>query len=62
MTRPALSVAAAAPGIAPACTPDASQPVPPAAIPPAPLSSLHGRIAYSTLGGNNWVMNAKGLA
>ena len=36
---------------------------PPAAhrsIPPAPLSSLHGRIVYSTRGGDIWVMNANG--
>jgi Tol biopolymer transport system component len=29
-------------------------------IPPAPRSSLHGRIAYSTRGGDIWVMNANG--
>jgi TolB protein len=29
-------------------------------IPPASLSSLHGRIAYSTPGGDIWVMNANG--
>ena len=29
-------------------------------IPPAPVSSLHGRIAYSTRTGDIWVMNANG--
>src|SRR5919201_1070847 len=42
-----------------ACTADASGPRP-GAVPPAPRSSLHGRIAYSTHGGDIWVMNANG--
>src|SRR5919201_2769035 len=42
-----------------ACTADASGPRP-GAVPPAARSSLHGRIAYSTHGGDIWVMNANG--
>jgi WD40-like Beta Propeller Repeat len=39
---------------------DATPPARSAAIPPAPQRSLHGKIAYSTRGGDIWVMNATG--
>ena len=38
----------------------APRPARPSAIPPAPLSSLHGRIVYSIRDGDIWVVNADG--
>jgi opacity protein-like surface antigen len=60
MTRHLGTVAAATLALASACAADASQPATQAAIPPAAASSLHGRIADSTHGGDIWVMNANG--
>ncbi len=60
MTRHLGTAAAATLALASACAADASQPATQAAIPPAAVSSLHGRIAYSTRGGDIWVMNATG--
>ena len=60
MTLRMAFTGAAALVLAAACSADASQPARPSAIPPAPLSSLHGRVAYSSRGGDIWVMNADG--
>ena len=60
-----LVLIAAAITIGAACAADAQGTAAPAAhrsIPPARLSSLPGRIAYSTRGGDIWVMNANGSA
>ena len=38
----------------------APRPARPSAIPPKPLSSLHGRIVYSIRDGGIWVVNANG--
>src|SRR5436305_13661760 len=43
-----------------ACGHDATRRARQAPIPPAPPSIVHGRIAYSTPGGDIWVMNANG--
>ena len=59
MTRHVGTATAATLVLASAYAADASQPKTPA-IPPAAVSSLHGRIAYSTRGGDIWVMNATG--
>lgn len=59
MTRHVGTATAATLALASACAAAASQPKTPA-IPPAAVSSLHGRIAYSTPGGDIWVMNATG--
>ena len=59
MTRHVGTATAATLVLASAYAADASQPKTPA-IPPAAVSSLHGRIAYSTRGGDIWVMNASG--
>jgi Tol biopolymer transport system component len=55
-----VSTTAAALVLAAACSADVSRQARPASIEPAPRSSLHGRIAYSTRGGDIWVMNANG--
>lgn len=60
MTRRVLTAAGAVLALASACAADAGEPETPAAIPPAQLSDLHGRIAYSTRGGDIWTMNANG--
>ena len=52
MTRHVRTAAAATLALASACAADASQPATQAAIPPAAVSGLHGRIAYSTRGGD----------
>ena len=62
MTARLLTTAAAALALVSACSAGATGPTGSAAIPPAPLSSLHGRIAYSTRGGDIWVMNATAAA
>jgi Chlorophyllase enzyme/WD40-like Beta Propeller Repeat len=53
-------MAAAALALVSACAPGATGRTGSPGIPPAPLSSLHGRIAYSTRDGDIWVMNADG--
>jgi Tol biopolymer transport system component len=60
MTLRIAFTGAAALVLATACSADATQPPTQSAIPPAPPSSLHGRIAYSTRSGDIWVMNADG--
>lgn len=60
MNRRVVTAAAAVLALASACAAGASEPDTPSAIPPAQLSGLHGRIAYSTRGGDIWVMNANG--
>jgi Tol biopolymer transport system component len=55
-----LPVACTCAALAAACSAGASRGARPAAIPPAPLSSLHGQIVYSTRSGDIWVMNADG--
>ena len=60
MTGRLLTTAATALALAAACSADARRQARPVTIPPVPRSSLHGRIAYSTRGGDIWVMNANG--
>jgi Tol biopolymer transport system component len=55
-----LCSAVATLALVPAGSTAASGPTSRSRIPPAALSSLHGRIAYSTLRGDIWVMNADG--
>jgi Tol biopolymer transport system component len=54
-----LAIVAGATALATACAADASTPTS-ARITAAARSSLHGKIAYSTRGGDIWVMNANG--
>jgi Tol biopolymer transport system component len=56
----ATSIAVASSALIAACSSEIKRPVRSATVPPAPLSSLHGRIAYSTRNGEVWVMNANG--
>jgi Tol biopolymer transport system component len=60
VTARLLTAAATALALVSACSAGATGPTGSAAIAPAPLSSLHGRIAYSTRGGDIWVMSADG--
>jgi Tol biopolymer transport system component len=60
MTRRRLVTAAAALVLTSACSADATPPARSAAVPPAPRTSLHGKIAYSRGDGDIWVMNANG--
>jgi Tol biopolymer transport system component len=60
VSRSFPAAAAAALVFSAACSAGANGPAQHGAIPPAPRSSLHGRIAYSTRGGDIWVMNANG--
>ena len=60
MTGRLLATAATALALAAACSADARRQARAVTIPPVPRSSLHGRIAYSTRGGDIWVMNANG--
>jgi Tol biopolymer transport system component len=55
-----LGVAAATLLLTAACSSDTNPQARRAAVPPAPPSSLHGGIAYSTRSGDIWVMNANG--
>jgi hypothetical protein len=59
MTDRLVVTAAGALALVSACSAGASRPGH-AAIPPAPRATLHGKIAYSTRGGDTWVMNANG--
>jgi Tol biopolymer transport system component len=60
MTLRSAFIGGAALVLATACSAGATRPAKSSAIPPAPQSSLHGRIAYSTRSGDIWVMNADG--
>ena len=59
LTPHLLLAAAAAFALTTACAADAG-PLTATPITPAAPSSVHGKIAYSTLGGDIWVMNADG--
>jgi WD40-like Beta Propeller Repeat len=60
MTRRVAITAAAALTFASACSADANRPGRSAAIPAAPRTSLHGKIAYTVRNGDIWVMSANG--
>ena len=60
MSHRLVVTAAATLALTSACSADATRPARSAAIPPAPRTGLPGKIAYSTRGGDIWVMNADG--